>query len=71
MAEENKIEDVAKALAESLITIELNVRDVNYILGLLAKESYENVAELITAIRTQGLPQVAEIEQKLKPAAND
>lgn len=55
----------------SLIDIELSVRDVNYLLGLLAKQPYENVAEVINNIRTQGLPQVQALERKHRKAAND
>lgn len=58
-------------IESSLIDIELSVRDVNYLLGLLAKQPYENVAEVINNIRTQGLPQVQALERKHRKAAND
>jgi hypothetical protein len=76
MAEELEQNEAVEQPIESIIEsssieIELTVREVNFLLGLLAKQPYENVAEVINNIRTQGLPQVQALERKHRKAAND
>lgn len=40
------------------ITLNLTVDQVNLVIGALAKAPYEQVADVITNIRTQAIPQV-------------
>jgi hypothetical protein len=51
-----------------MIKLELSVEEVNMILRSLGKHPFEEIASLITKIKMQGEPQVAEMIQKQKEA---
>jgi hypothetical protein len=50
---------------EKTVTIELKLPlpAVNYIVGLLGKQPFEHVADLIQGIREQPMPEVPQAEQ--------
>lgn len=43
-----------------MIKLELTVPEVNAILGVLGKQPYEHVAQIIAKIQEQGAPQVVD-----------
>jgi hypothetical protein len=45
-----------------LITLELPVEEVNFILEMLSEEPYRDVSEIIAKIQNQGRPQVEAAE---------
>jgi len=48
-----------------MIKLDLTVQEVNIILRSLSKHPFDEIAGLIGKIKTQGDPQVAEIEKQL------
>lgn len=58
-------------IEDSLIDLKLAVKDVNVILASLSKQQYDVVADLIENIKSQGIPQVAELEKSVTEEATD
>lgn len=58
-------------IEDSLIDLKLAVKDVNVILASLSKQQYDVVADLIENIKSQGIPQVAEIEKSVTEETTD
>lgn len=58
-------------IEDSLIDLKLAVKDVNVILASLSKQQYDVVADLIENIKSQGIPQVAELEKSVTEETTD
>ena len=54
-----------------MIKLDLTVQEVNTILRSLSKHPFEEIASLIGKIKSQGDPQVAEIEKQLAESKAD
>jgi hypothetical protein len=54
-----------------MIKLELSVDEVNIILRSLGKHPFEEIAMLISKIKQQGEPQVAELIKQQEEAAKD
>lgn len=54
---------------QTQIELKLPLGAVNYILGALAKAPYEQVADLVQAIKEQAIPQVPTPAPQAEPAA--
>ena len=54
--------------AEPVIQLNLSVTDINFILGLMGKQPYEQVVGLIDNIRCQAAPQLVAHAQALQAA---
>lgn len=50
--------------AEPVIQLQLPVTEVNFILGLIGKQPYDQVAGLIDKIRAQAAPQLVAFSQQ-------
>ena len=55
--------------AESILQLQLPVTEVNFILGLVGKQPYDQVAGLIDKIRAQAAPQLVAFAQQQEQAA--
>jgi hypothetical protein len=53
----------------AILKFELTVAEVNIVLATLSKHPFEQVADLITKIQSQGNPQLAELEKAAAEAA--
>lgn len=55
--------------AEPILQLQLPVTEVNFILGLVGKQPYDQVAGLIDKIRAQAAPQLVAFAQQQEQAA--
>ena len=55
--------------AEPVIQLNLPVTDINFILGLVGKQPYEQVVGLIDNVRAQAAPQLVAHAQAVQAAA--